>query len=103
MREVAEQCLEKSHYLADSLGSKPGFRVPFPAPFFQEFVLECPRPAAELVTGARARGVIPGVDLARFPGAPTASRNRLLVCVSEKHTRADLDRLVLVLEEAARA
>jgi glycine dehydrogenase subunit 1 len=102
LREVAEQCLEKSHYLADALGSKPGFRLPFTAPFFQEFVVECPRPAAEMVAGARASGVIPGVDLARFPGAPAASRNRLLVCVSEKHTRADLDRLVQALEEAAR-
>ena len=101
LREVAEHCLEKAHYLADSLGKVKGFRLPFARPFFREFVLECPRPASEMIARAREAGVLPGVDLGRFPGTQ-ASSHRLLVCASEKHTRADLDRLVRVLEEAAR-
>jgi len=47
------------------------------------------------------KGVLPGVDLARFPGLQ-AGNNRLLVCVSEKHTRQDLDGFVEVMEGAAR-
>jgi glycine cleavage system P protein (glycine dehydrogenase) subunit 1 len=100
LREVAEHCVEKAHYLADRLTGKNGFRLPFRGAYFQEFVLESQRPAWELIARARLRGVLPGIDLSRF--SRTAPPNRLLICVSEKHTRADLDHLVLVLEEAAR-
>ena len=102
LRDVAEQCLEKAHYLAGRLTSSKGFVLPYKGPFFQEFVVQTPRPAWEMIAQARVRGVLPGVDLARFPGLQ-AGNNRLLVCVSEKHTREDLDRLVEVMEEAARA
>jgi len=101
MREVAEQCLEKAHYLAAHLSSRKGFRLPYKGPFFQEFVVETPRPAWEVIAQARLKNVLPGVDLTRFPELQ-AGTNRLLVCVTEKHTRADLDHLVEVLEGAAR-
>jgi glycine dehydrogenase subunit 1 len=100
LREVAEQCLEKAHYLASALCARPGFALAHEAPFFREFVLLCPRPASEMIARSRQHGVLPGVDLARFPGARAEASRQLLVCVSEKHTRGDLDRLVQVLEEA---
>jgi len=101
MRDVAEQCLEKAHYLAERLASVKGFALPYKGTFFQEFVVQTPRPAWEMIAEARARGVLPGVDLARFPGLQTGT-NRMLVCVTEKHTRADLDGLVEVMREAVR-
>ena len=63
--------------------------------------METPRPAWEVIAQARLKNVLPGVDLTRFPELQ-AGTNRLLVCVTEKHTRADLDHLVEVLEGAAR-
>jgi glycine dehydrogenase subunit 1 len=101
LREVAEQCLEKAHYLAGRFSSLKGFALPYRGAFFQEFVLQTPRPAWEMIAHARMKGVLTGVDLARFPGLQ-AGNNRLLVCVSEKHTRADLDGFVEVMEGAAR-
>jgi glycine dehydrogenase subunit 1 len=100
MRETAEQCLERAHYAADRLAALPGYRLPYAAPFFHEFLLEGPLPAATLVGRARRLGVIPGIPLSRFDGA--VSERGLLVCVTEKHTREDIDRLVEAMEEAGR-
>jgi glycine dehydrogenase subunit 1 len=101
MRETAEQCLEKAHYAADRLAAIRGYRLRFRAPFFHEFVVEGPRPAGTLIGRARRLGVLAGVPLARL-GRPREDRS-LLVCVTEKHTREDIDRLAEVLEEAGRA
>jgi hypothetical protein len=44
------------------------------------------------------------VKLGRFgPHAPEGSDRLLLVSVTEKHSRSDLDRLVAVMKEAAHA
>jgi glycine dehydrogenase subunit 1 len=102
-REVAEQCLERAHYAAEKLGALNGFRLRYPHPFFNEFVLECPRPAREIVGGAMRRGIIPGINLGRFPDLrPGEGERLLLVCVTEKHTKGDLDALAGAVEEAAR-
>jgi glycine dehydrogenase subunit 1 len=98
MREVAERCVENAHYAADRLSAAGGFRLAFEAPFFQEFALECPRPAREVVAAAESRGVLAGVDLGRF--RPEWER-LLLVCCNEKHRRRDLDTLVDVLSAGA--
>jgi len=100
MRDVAEQCLERAHYAAERLGALPGFRLRHRAPFFHEFVLECPRPAREIVSGCRAAGVIPGIPLERFGAGHQATL--LHVCVTEKHLRDDIEALVQAVGEAAR-
>ncbi len=103
MEETAEQCLERAHYAADRLAALDGFRLRYPAPFFHEFVLECPRPAREIVRGCLIRGVIPGVNLGRFAElGPEGADRLLLVCATEKHTKDDLDALVDAVKEAAR-
>lgn len=99
MRELAEQCLEKAHYLAERIAALPGFRLPVEGPFFREFTVECPVPAAEVAAMAAGRRILPGVDLGRFD---PAWNRRLLVAVTEKHTRADLDALVDALAACAK-
>jgi glycine dehydrogenase subunit 1 len=104
MREVAEQCLERAHYAADRLAALDGFSLRYQAPFFHEFVLECPRPAREIVGRASKQGVLPGVPLCRLEKNAAGDReNLLLVCVTEKHSKDDLNALVDAVEDAARA
>ena len=71
-------------------------------PFFHEFALRLPMPAADFRAAMRARGVDPGVDLGRFD---PALDDCLLVAVTEMNTPADLDRYLAaardVLGEAA--
>lgn len=103
MVEVAQQCLDRAHYVAEKMEAVDGYRRPNQTPFFHEFVLECPRPAVEVIDHARSRGVIPGIPLDRyFPTRAGDFRSKLLVCVTEKHTKDDLDALVEVLQEAGR-
>src|SRR6266581_3215657 len=48
LRKVAELCWHKSHYAAQQIAALPGFEVDTSAPFFQEFVVRCPAPVAEI-------------------------------------------------------
>jgi glycine dehydrogenase subunit 1 len=65
---------------------------------FKEFALRVGRPAQEVIAAARERGVHPGYALRRDYGG---MEDAILVCVTEKKTRADVDRLAEVLAEVA--
>ena len=66
----------------------------FDRPTFKEFALDLGRPAEDVVRAARKQGVHPGYPLGRdYPGM----ENLLLVAVTEKRTRADIERLAEVL------
>jgi glycine dehydrogenase subunit 1 len=90
---AAKQCLAKASYLRDRLlalpDTAPGFA---PAPFFNEFAIRHRRrTAAEICRTLEQEGIIAGFDLGRVD---PAWKDRLLIAVTELHTRADLDRLV---------
>jgi len=97
MREVANLCVQKSHHAARLAEAIPGFRRPHAGPFFREFALECPGPAAAVVERGLARGILPGVDLGRFRDE---WRQLLLVAVTEVRTAEQIERWAAVLREA---
>ncbi len=100
LREVATLCYQKAHYAADRLAAIPGCEVNGgdDVPFFKEFVLSTPRPAAELIAACASREVIPGLALSRYYPERT---NEVLVAVTEQYSRAQIDRLVDAVTEAA--
>src|SRR5438128_11917540 len=49
LRETAELCLQKSHYLADRLGEIAGVELKFARPFFKEFTIEVPADAVAVL------------------------------------------------------
>jgi glycine dehydrogenase subunit 1 len=93
LRELGELCSGLADYAKDRL------RLPLVFPqraTFKEFAVRVGRPANEVVAEARAHGVNPGYPLRRdYPGMEDA----LLVCVTEKRTPAEIDRLAEVLAE----
>jgi glycine cleavage system P protein (glycine dehydrogenase) subunit 1 len=95
LREVGETCMSLGAYAQQQLG----LELVFPdRPTFKEFVVRVGRSAREVIRDARARGVHPGYALGRdYEGLDDA----LLVCVTEKRTPADIDRLAEVLREVA--
>ena len=95
LREVAETCMGLAEYAKRRLGLPLLFSN---QATFKEFAIRVGRPAQEVVREARARGVHPGYALGRdYPGMDDA----LLVCVTEKRSPADIDRLAEVLAEVA--
>ncbi|MGQ9524386.1 MAG: aminomethyl-transferring glycine dehydrogenase subunit GcvPA [Armatimonadota bacterium] len=91
LRRVAELCVQKAHYAAERIAGLPGYALAFGAPFFNEFVVETPVAADRIVHELAREGVLPGRDLGLdFPGM----EKRLLVCVTERRTRSEIDRLV---------
>jgi len=100
MREVAELCVQKTHHAAGVAAAIPGYRLAFDAPYFREFVLECPVEASAIERLGRERGVLPGVDLGQF--GPEGVR-RLLVAVTEQRSAEDIERWADVLRAAGSA
>ncbi len=98
LREVAEQNLQKAHYAARRIESLDGYTRRFIAPFFNEFVITCPRPAVETVNALLDEHLIGGLALDRFfPGMS----HDLLIAVTETITRTEIDALVDGLERIA--
>jgi glycine dehydrogenase subunit 1 len=94
LRQVAELCYHKAHYAARRISRLPGYRVDLKAEFFNEFVVECPRPVAEINAHLREKKIIGGYDLSRdYPHLGHA----MLVAVTEMNTREQIDAFVNAL------
>ncbi len=98
LREVAAQCVQRSHYALEQLERLAGVARVHGGPFFREFAVRLPVPAEDLVARVHAQaGILAGVPLARFDGA----RDRdLLVAVTEKRSRSEIDALVAAVRQA---
>src|SRR5262249_44183667 len=95
LREVGETCMSLAAYTRERLGLEAVFSG---TTTFKEFAVDVGRSARDVVREARVRGVHPGYALGRdYPGLDDA----LLVCVTEKRTPAEVDRLAEVLTEVA--
>ena len=86
LQEVAELNLERAHELAALISEVPGFKLKYSAPFFNEFVVECPVPAPNIIKQLEQKGLGAGYALAGLKGM----ENCLLVCATETKTAADL-------------
>jgi glycine dehydrogenase subunit 1 len=98
LREAGELCCHKAHYAAEKLAAIEGFSLAFDQPFFKEFALRCPVPAAQVIEKAAATGFGIGPDLSRFSSdLDPKSEHLLLIAVTEQRTREEIDRLAEVL------
>ena len=89
--ELAEVCARKADYLRARLLELPGLEPYTRGPVFREFAVRLPLPAKELVERLLPQGDLAGVDVGRFsPGLADV----LLVAVTEKRTRAEMDAFV---------
>jgi len=90
LREVAELSISKAHYLAERLQAS-GFTLRYPdAPFLWEFAVEVPD-ALRVNDALLSNNVVGGLDLG--DGA-------MLIAVTEKRTKKELDDFVEVVRNA---
>jgi glycine dehydrogenase subunit 1 len=93
--EIGELMLRRAHYAREALGLEPIN----PGPVVREFAVRVPE-LDGLFASARAAGVNPGYRLGRdYPEYPDG----LLVAITERRSRADIDRLHDVLGAAVAA
>lgn len=94
LKEAATQSTTKAHYLAEKISKLEGFELAFTAPFFKEFTINTPKPAKDIINEMRSKNIFPGIDLKQF-----GHENMLLIAVTEKKRKCDLDELVKSLQE----
>jgi len=90
--EVAEQSAKRSTYLKQQLIATGKVKSVYDAPFFREFVVELPKSAKEINQELMKQGIIGGYALSG------EKENQMILCVTEKRTKDEMDHLVQVLE-----
>lgn len=100
MWEIGKLIMQKSQYAMKKLSEIGGVRAPrFKAPHFKEFVVdfnEINMSVKEINKRLLEYGIFGGIDLSEhFPELG----NSALYCVTEIHTKEDIDRLVQALRE----
>jgi glycine dehydrogenase subunit 1 len=98
--ELVELIVQRTAYARERLCAIEGLELLHEQPVVREFAVTLPVPVQEAVAMCRERGVNPGYPLGRdYP----EHSDGLLVALTERRTRADIDRLVDVLEAAVAA
>jgi glycine dehydrogenase subunit 1 len=97
LRQVGELSMAKAHYAAERLSQVPGVSLRFPAPFFKEFTVKLPKPVERVVVRLARDRILAGVPLKAFD---RKLADCLLVAVTEKRTREEIDTLVAALAKA---
>jgi glycine dehydrogenase subunit 1 len=95
LQEVAEQSTTKAHYLAEKITSLAGYRLAYEQPFFKEFVIQTPIPAKAIIEKLMEKKIFAGVSLSTFGKGD----NLLLIAVTEKKQRTELDEFTQALQE----
>ncbi|MCL2343784.1 MAG: aminomethyl-transferring glycine dehydrogenase subunit GcvPA, partial [Firmicutes bacterium] len=90
--KVAELCAQKAHYMRGALLASGKFEPMFNAPFFKEFALKYKGDVRKFIATMTEAGFMPGVAL---------PDNGILIVVTEKRTRAEIDAYVKKAGELA--
>lgn len=93
IREIAYQCIQKSHYLANKIENIDGFSLKYPSPFFNEFTINTEKDTKQIIDTLQAEKIFAGIDLSEF-----GMKNSLLVAVTERRTKEELDYFVDALK-----
>jgi len=94
IREVANLCLQKSHYMAEELRKINGVEVISDKPFFKEFLVKLPKDTGEVLKELTKQGILGGIDLKKWE-----MDGHLLVTVTEKRTKDEMDAYVSKLRK----
>ncbi len=85
LRKIALRSHQLALYARDNL-LKRGFKIKYDQPFFREFIVSCPDPAA-IDEKLLQHGIIGGYEL----------QDGLMLAFTEKRTQSEIDRLIAVL------
>jgi glycine dehydrogenase subunit 1 len=96
LKETAQRCADKASYAYHRLTAIPGVKPHFRAKwFFNEFVLDLPCGAADVIARLIEKGFAAGFPLSRYY---EGMENSILICVTEKRTKQEIGMLAEALE-----
>ncbi len=97
LADTGRQSMAKAHYLAERAREVPGVSLPFDAPFGREFPLLLDADPSAVIRSMADAGYLAGIPLSQdYPDLPGG----MLVAVTEKRTREELDGYIAALTEA---
>ena len=88
LKQVANLCYQKAHYLMQQLTAIPGITLRYQGPFFHEFVTD-QGDANRILLKLEQEGILGGLPI---PGG-------ILWCATEKVNKVKLDRVVAIVRE----
>jgi glycine dehydrogenase subunit 1 len=91
LREICEQNILKTNYAVQQIQTRTKHRVLFPAPRFNEFIIELADDYRPRVQRLLKNKIVPGISLSRF--YPELG-NAILLCVTEVTSKGQIDKLV---------
>jgi len=95
LRRTALSCHANTRLLAAGLAGIDGVSIVYDT-FFHEFVMQLPRPAADIVGALAGRGILAGFDLAAdYPELGSA----LLVCATDMRTAEEIADYVAAIKD----
>jgi glycine dehydrogenase subunit 1 len=97
--ELGELLLARTHYARETLAAIDGVQKLHEQPVVREFALRIDADVAAVRRRCAQAGVNPGVDLQALSGR-SEDRGGLLVAITERRSRSDIDRLAEVLGAA---
>ncbi len=91
IKEIANQCVQKSHFLAEKIDKLRGYSLAFPVPFFKEFTIRCTTSVKKIIKKGIEKGFLAGVDLGRFN---PDWKDLLLIAVTERRKKEEMENFV---------
>jgi glycine dehydrogenase subunit 1 len=102
LRELALRCARGTRYAREAALAIPGVTLLAPAPTLREFALKLPVPAETAVARMAEEGYLAGVPVGIDGGVVRDGGDALLVAVTERRTRDEIDGFVSALEKVVR-
>ena len=102
LRELALRCARGTRYAREGVLAIPGVSLVASAPTLREFALRLPVPAATVVARMAEEGFLAGVPVGLDGGVVHDGGDDLLVAVTERRTKDEIDAFVAALEKVVR-
>jgi glycine dehydrogenase subunit 1 len=102
LRELAVRCARGTRYAREALLAIPGVEPLVEAPTIREFAVRLPVAPDVVVERMAEEGFLAGVPVGLLHGVVTDGADGLLVAVTERRTRTEIDAFAATLEKVVR-